>query len=444
MVAADVEAEEEDEKKDRTVRNEDATVVKLSAFISQKRSVENDPVEKEYAAKRAKQSFDVGKEQTYLSLVIVEEVLNGWFVLVKGKPRIFGGHSPRILRDHSNYHITQRIQRGPNGENVRASKGTNVKCSHIVNRDGTITVRFRKVLGKDANGKLLLTPVSKTSTLFPANWSDEQIVNSAWSVLRQDSSHVDNRLSCTVWKSLHRGVIDGIEIAVIVCHLRTISNERIQMFSLNKLPATGTTVIFNAAYSTKIYVDDENDGQAIYVSLLGDNCVKKWVQGASHGVQVGGPCPYCEGVWVDKEKNVYMSSAASHCVFKWSPRTNTTTVVAGREYYSGSTSDNLNSPEGIYVDGADGTVYVADYANNRIQKWLTGAHNGTTVAGLSTGNEGSDAESLSRPTSVWVDDETQAVYVADSSNERIQRWLHNASIGDTIAGGSDAEWLGVP
>ncbi|CAF1492691.1 unnamed protein product, partial [Didymodactylos carnosus] len=192
-------------------------------------------------------------------------------------------------------------------------------------------------------------------------------------------------------------------------------NERIQMFSLNKLPVTGTTMIFNVAYSTKIYVDDENDGQAIYVSLMGDHCVKKWVKGVSHGVQVGGPCSYCEGVWVDKEKNVYMSSAASHCVFKWSSRTNTTTVVAARENYSGSTSDNLNSPEGIYVDGADGTVYVADYVNNRIQKWLTGAPNGTTVAGLSTGNEGSDAESLSRPISVWVDDETHAVYVADSS-----------------------------
>ncbi|CAF1533636.1 unnamed protein product, partial [Rotaria sordida] len=64
------------------------------------------------------------------------------------------------------------------------------------------------------------------------------------------------------------------------------------------------------------------------------------------------------------------------------------------------------------------------------------ASNGTTEAGLSNGNEGSDAESLSRPTAVWVDEETHVVYVADSSNERIQRWLYNASVGDTIAGGS--------
>ncbi|CAF4812359.1 unnamed protein product, partial [Rotaria sp. Silwood1] len=53
-----------------------------------------------------------------------------------------------------------------------------------------------------------------------------------------------------------------------------------------------------------------------------------------------------------------------------------------------------------------------------------------------TGDEGSDAESLSYPTAVWVDDEAQVVYVADSSNNRIQRWLPNALIDDTVAGGA--------
>ncbi|CAF3651379.1 unnamed protein product [Rotaria socialis] len=234
----------------------------------------------------------------------------------------------------------------------------------------------------------------------------------------------------------------GTEPEAIFIHKKTnilyvadLGNERIQMFSLNKLPAMGTTVIFNIPYPTKIYVDDDINGQTIYVSLEGEHCVKKWTQGATHGVKVGGECLYCSSVWVDKEKNVYMASAAKHCVFKWSPRTNITTTVAGREYYAGSTSDNLNSPEGIYFDETSGTVYVADYANNRIQKWLKNAPNGTTVAGLSTSAAGSDAESLSRPTAVWVDDDTHVVYVADSSNERIQRWLYNAPMGDTIAGG---------
>ncbi|CAF1000805.1 unnamed protein product [Adineta steineri] len=131
-----------------------------------------------------------------------------------------------------------------------------------------------------------------------------------------------------------------------------------------------------------------------------------------------------------------MSSAGRSCVYKWSAQTNIITIVAGRENYQGTTSEYLSSPEGIYVDGNSGTVYVADFSNNRIQKWEKDAQNGTTVAGRSTGEGGSDHESLARPSSVWVDDETQVVYVADSANERIQRWLYNASMGDTIAGGS--------
>lgn len=35
----------------------------------------------------------------------------------------------------------------------------------------------------------------------------------------------------------------------------------------------------------------------------------------------------------------------------------------------------------------DGTLYIADSGNHRVQKWLNGASNGTTVAGI-TGVKG--------------------------------------------------------
>lgn len=219
-----------------------------------------------------------------------------------------------------------------------------------------------------------------------------------------------------------------------ILYVADTSNERIQMFSLQEQSSVGTTVIYNVTYPTKIYVDDENNEQVIYVTLRNDDRIKKWIKGSSEGVEVGGECLMCEAVWVDQEKNVYMTSVMRHSVYKWSPRTNIKTVVAGRENAQGSMNYSLNSPEGIYVDGTSGAVYVADYANNRIQKWLKNASEGTTVAGLSTGEAGSDLETLSYPTAVRVDDDTQVVYVADSDNNRIQRWLPNAIVGDTIAG----------
>ena len=63
----------------------------------------------------------------------------------------------------------------------------------------------------------------------------------------------------------------------------------------------GVTVISNVQYVTDIYVDYENNKPAIYLSLVVEQLVKKWIEGESEGVPVGAICPFCEGVWVDKE-----------------------------------------------------------------------------------------------------------------------------------------------
>lgn len=38
---------------------------------------------------------------------------------------------------------------------------------------------------------------------------------------------------------------------------------------------------------------------------------------------------------------------------------------------AGATADKLSGPWGIYVD-VNGTIYIADKLNHRIQKWVTG------------------------------------------------------------------------
>jgi sugar lactone lactonase YvrE len=60
-------------------------------------------------------------------------------------------------------------------------------------------------------------------------------------------------------------------------------------------------------------------------------------------------------------------------------------VVAGTGV-SGSAANQLNSPNGIVVD-LNFTLYVADYENNRVQRFWYGELNGTTVVGSgATGN----------------------------------------------------------
>ncbi len=63
---------------------------------------------------------------------------------------------------------------------------------------------------------------------------------------------------------------------------------------------------------------------------------------------------------------------------------NATTVAGSSLLGAGSTSQTLWAPWDIYVDNTS-AVYVSDTANYRVQKWLPGASSGTTVVNSSSG-----------------------------------------------------------
>ena len=214
-------------------------------------------------------------------------------------------------------------------------------------------------------------------------------------------------------------------------------NNRIQIFPLDRSTTTGTTILSRIQQGFKIYVDDDNeDFPTIYIAINGGGRVEKWVRGATHAIQVGDQCLGCTGVWLDKEKNVYMTEHNRNRILKWSSVTNLTTTVAGEIDKKGPRADHLSEPQGIFVDKTTNALYIADLVNHRIQKWPKDAKEGVTVAGSSDGDPGSDAKSLDRPYGLRVDEETKTVYVVDLLNNRIQRWKKGASEGETIAGGN--------
>ncbi|CAF3351782.1 unnamed protein product, partial [Rotaria sp. Silwood2] len=105
-------------------------------------------------------------------------------------------------------------------------------------------------------------------------------------------------------------------------------------------------------------------------------------------------------------------------------------TVAGLSGSPGSNSSQLDSPWNIYVDPTNGTLYIADSQNHRIQRWLAGATSGTTIAG--TGSSGSGATSFNIPKDVFVDS-SQNIYVADSANNRIQYFPYGNTAGLTVS-----------
>ena len=187
-----------------------------------------------------------------------------------------------------------------------------------------------------------------------------------------------------------------------------------------------------------IHVDASNN---IYVADSNNDRVMLWRENASMGLVVAGTgSPGAglnkfhgvAGLTGDSQGNIYVGDYLNYRVMKWSPNATSGIKVAGTGV-SGSGSLQLDLPYGVYLDESHATLYVADTANHRIQRYsFNGTNNVTTAAG---GNgPGIGNHQLNNPFGFCVSKKTGSIYVADSYNHRIQRWSPGAASGVTIAG----------
>ena len=125
-------------------------------------------------------------------------------------------------------------------------------------------------------------------------------------------------------------------------------------------------------------------------------------------------------IYVDESDNdtLYVSDYYNHRVMKWLSNATNGTIVAGGNG-PGSLYTQLNLPQGIYVDSF-GTIYIADYGNHRIMKWKKNAQNGTLVAGIS-GSPGTSPAQLYNPSGIDFD-KNGNMYVSEFLNNRVQRF----------------------
>ncbi|CAF1016227.1 unnamed protein product, partial [Didymodactylos carnosus] len=139
------------------------------------------------------------------------------------------------------------------------------------------------------------------------------------------------------------------------------------------------------------------------------------------------------GLTVDADGNIYSTNVAFNRIQMWmQPNMYIMRVVAGNQigYDPGKQSYQLNTPCGIDVDN-ESSLYVADTNNNRIQKWAKNAQTGLTVAGGH--GSGYAINQLHYPQYVIVDN-NHNLYISDSGNNRVVRWLYQAQNGTVIAG----------
>jgi hypothetical protein len=170
--------------------------------------------------------------------------------------------------------------------------------------------------------------------------------------------------------------------------------------------------------------------------------VDKWTLNAtSGGVNVMSVSDSCYGLLIDLNNTLYCSLRDYSRVLKQSLQStgNSSSVAAGVGY-SGSALDQLDQPQGICVD-SNFSLYVADSNNNRIQRFALGQSNGATVLGSGVG-----AILLDTPTDVILDADGY-LFIMDSKKNRIigqGPYGFRCIVGCSISSGAQFDQLNQP
>ncbi|CAF5040141.1 unnamed protein product, partial [Rotaria sp. Silwood1] len=211
------------------------------------------------------------------------------------------------------------------------------------------------------------------------------------------------------------------------------NNNRIQKFVGGS--ATATTVPgLSLNNPSDVHVDNNN---ILYILDTNNFRVLRWNSGTVTTVAGGhgnggayNQISYSYGMFLDSSSNIYVSDCSNHRVTLWTGGNTATSQLVAGGYGAANTPQQLNCPVGLYVDNS-GSIYVTDYNNHRVQLWYSGAAIGVTVAGQS-GVSGPWSYQLSNPSSV-IYDQHNYLYILDSGNSRIQRWIPGATYGVTVA-----------
>ena len=162
------------------------------------------------------------------------------------------------------------------------------------------------------------------------------------------------------------------------------------------------------------YVFFVSDNEDIYVHNSAQQRVERWQRNGTSADSVMFSSSTCGDLFVDINNTLYCSRSQVNEVISKSLNdpTNAFKTVAGTgcAYWD---SYGLDGPSGIFVD-LSFDLYVADSKNNRIQRFRQGERNGTKVAGSPA------TASLSSPTDVVLDGDGN-LYIVDSNMNRIVR-----------------------
>ena len=251
--------------------------------------------------------------------------------------------------------------------------------------------------------------------------------------------------------------------SLVVClSLLCLSAARGQQYTIQTLAGTGTAAFAGdngalsaAQFSSPNAVALDSKGN-LYVADTGNHCIRMISGNTITTIAgTGGTAGYSgdgaaataatlsapSGLAFDSSGNLYIADTGNNVIRKITGTTITT--VAGIHgqgaYYGGdlgpATSANIWGPTAIAFDPA-GNYYIADNGNSLVRKVDTSGII-TTFVGSSGGTIGT-AGRLDHPNGLWFDAGSGALYIADSNNARVARYVPPSAFsnfaGTNVAG----------
>lgn len=163
----------------------------------------------------------------------------------------------------------------------------------------------------------------------------------------------------------------------------------------------------------------------LYVADYGNQKIRKVTMAGVVTTAITGYMAF--GMAVDAANVIYFTNYFQNRVFKFTEGSNTPVLVAG-DISAGNTDGTgaaarFNTPAGITVDGS-GNLLVTDLYNYSIRK-ITPAGAVTTLAGGTSGTQDGQgsAAGFSGPIGICGDFANGAIYIADFANNRLRKMI---------------------
>jgi sugar lactone lactonase YvrE len=245
---------------------------------------------------------------------------------------------------------------------------------------------------------------------------------------------VINLISSTVIRTIGSGPSNDINkfdnpadvfLVGTFLYVLDLQNNRIQKWSINgtnpsTLPGGGT---FD--YSYNFYIDKNEN---VYVSVYHDNTVIRFAANSGTFTTVAGTgtvgaesnrlnCPY--GIFVDDNLTLYIADYNNHRIQKWTFGASSGTTVAGTGI-NGPSLSQISYPSSVVLD-KNGYMYITDTGNNRIVRWEPSSTSGVCIVAC-MGTSGTRTNQLNWPSAVATDS-SGSLIVADYDNNRVQKFL---------------------